>query len=94
MQQSIEKNQNQTVEFSLVEMAEMLIKHQGIHEGLYNLSLRFQIAIGAVGPSPELRYPGAMVGVSHIGLAKTEEGKKDSNTVNAAEVNPAPKASR
>lgn len=94
MQQSIEKNQNQTVEFSLVEMAEMLIKHQGIHEGLYNLSLRFQIALGGIGTSPELRYPGAMVAVSHIGLSRTEEGKENIHTVNAAKVNPAPKKSR
>ncbi|MGR0480466.1 MAG: hypothetical protein ACTFAL_03445 [Candidatus Electronema sp. V4] len=94
MQQSIKKNPNQIVEFSLAEMAEILIKHQGIHEGLYNLSLQFQLAFGGVGTSPELRYPGAIVGVSHIGLAKIEEGKKDSNTVNAAEVNPAPQKSR
>ena len=94
MQQSIEKNQNQIVKFSLAEMAEILIKHQGIHEGLYDLSLQFQLAFGGVGPSPELRYPGAMVAVSHIGLARTEEGKENIHTVNAAEVNPAPPKSR
>jgi len=89
--QSTEKNPNLIADFSLVEMTEMLIKTQGLHEGLYNLSVQFQIGIGAVGPSPESIYPGAMMGISRIGLSKTEEGKKNIHTVNAAEVNPAPK---
>jgi hypothetical protein len=89
--QSIEKNPNLIANFSLVEMTEILIKNQGLHEGLYNLSVQFQIAVGAVGPSPELICPGAMMGISRIGLSKTEEGKENNHTVNAAEVNPAPK---
>ncbi len=89
--QSIDKSPNQVVDFSLVEMAEILIKSQGLHEGLYNLSFQFQIAVGAVGPSPELICPGAMMGISRIGLSKTEEGKANIHTVNAAEINPAPK---
>jgi len=89
--QSIEKNPNLITDFSLVEMTEILIKNQGLHEGLYNLSVQFQIAVGAVGPSPELICPGAMMGISRIGLSKTEEGKENIHTVDAAEVNPAPK---
>ncbi len=89
--QSTEKNPTLIADFSLVEMTEILIKKQGLHEGLYNLSVQFQIAVGAVGPSPELICPGAMMGVSRIGLSKTEEEKKNIHTVNAAEVNPAPK---
>jgi hypothetical protein len=89
--QSTEHNPNQIADFSLIEVTEILIKHQGLHEGLYNLSLQFQIAVGAVGPSPELITPGAMLGVSRIGLAKTEKEKANPQTVDAAEVNPAPK---
>lgn len=89
--QSIDKKPNQVVDFSLVEMTEILIKNQGLHEGFYNLSFQFQIAVGAVGPSQELICPGAMMGISRIGLSKTEKEKANIHTVNAAEVNPAPK---
>ena len=89
--QSTEKNKNLIVDFSLVEMTEILVKNQGLHEGLYNLSVQFQIAVGAIGPSPELICPGAMVGISRIGLSKTEDEKTNIHTVNAAEINPAPK---
>jgi len=88
--QSINNNPNQVVDFSLVEMTKILIKAQGLHEGLYNLSFQFQLAVGAVGPSPELICPGAMIGISRIGLSKTEEKKVNIHTVNAAEINPAP----
>lgn len=87
----IEKDPSLVVDFSLVELTEILIKSQGLHDGLYNLSVQFQMAVGAVGPSPELICPGAMLGVSRLGLAKTEEKKENIHTVNAAEVNPAPK---
>ena len=89
--QSTEHNPSPIADFSLIEVTKILIKHQGLHEGLYNLSLQFQIAVGAVGPSPELITPGAMLGVSRIGLAKTEKDKANAQTVNAAEANPAPK---
>jgi hypothetical protein len=89
--QSTENFPKLIADFSLVEMTEILIKHQKLHEGLYNLSVQFQIAVGAVGPSPELISPGAMMGVSRIGLSRTEEKKANMQTVNAAKVNPAPK---
>jgi len=83
--------QNATCDFSLIEITEILIKSQRLHEGLYNLSVQFQIAVGAVGPSPETISPGAIIGITRIGLAKTEEKNANINTVNAAEINPAPK---
>ena len=89
--QPTEKNPNLIADFSLIEMTEILIKNQGLHEGLYNLSVQFQIAVGAVGPSPESICPGAMMGISRIGLSRTKKEKANIHTVNAAEVNPAPK---
>jgi hypothetical protein len=82
---------NKIVDFSLVELTELLVKHQKLHDGLYNLSLEFQLAVGAVGPTPELICPGAMIGVSRIGLSKTEKEKVNIHTIDAAKVNPAPK---
>jgi len=89
--QSTENIKNQTADFSLIELTEILIKHQGLHEGLYNLTVQFQIAVGAIGPAPELIYPGAMLGVSRIGLSKTEKEKVNNHTVDAAKTNPVPK---
>lgn len=89
--QSNEHDPNRIADFSLVELAEILVKHQELHEGLYNLSLQFQIAVGAVGPTPELISPGAMIGISRIGLSKTEKEKANIHTVDAAKVNPGPK---
>ena len=89
--QQTDENPNPVVDFSLIEIAEILIKNQGLHEGLYNLSVQFQIAVGAMGPTPEMRCPGAMVGISRIGIAKTDKEKATPHTVDAAVVNPAPK---
>lgn len=82
------------VSYSLPEVAELLIKHHNLHEGLYELSLQFQIAVGGVGigKSPENILPGAMIGVSAIGLSRSE--KKGPNTVDAAKVNPLKKKSK
>ncbi|MDD5241592.1 MAG: hypothetical protein PHG47_07720 [Sulfuricella sp.] len=70
----------------LREITELLIKHHGLHEGLYDLALEFQIAVGAVGPDPSSIVPGAMIGVRRIGLVNTD--KEGPSTVNAAEANP------
>lgn len=76
----------------LRDLAVILIKHYGIHEGLYDLSVEFQIGIGAVGPSPTALTPGAMIGVSRIGLIPSSiEGP---TTVDAAVVNPLKKKTR
>ncbi|MDB5838079.1 MAG: uncharacterized protein JWQ23_31 [Herminiimonas sp.] len=71
---------------SLQEVAAILVKHHGLHEGLYDLALQFQVAVGAVGPKPEVIMPGAMIGVSRIGIMKTEQAGP--HTVDAAVVNP------
>jgi hypothetical protein len=70
----------------LREITEILVKHHGLHDGLYDLALEFQIAVGAVGPDPSSIIPGAMFGVRRIGIVKTV--KPGMSTVNAAEVNP------
>lgn len=85
---SNEDNLEQVTNYSLIEITEILIKHQNLHEGLYNLSVEFQLAVGAVGPTPETICPGAIVGVSRIGISKTEVNKKNYLTVDAAKVNP------
>ena len=72
--------------FSLKEITEHLVRIKDYHEGLYDLSIEISFAVGSFGPTSELMLPGAMFGVSGIGLAKTE--KAGPNTVDAALSNP------
>ena len=72
---------------SLVEMTELLVKHYSLYDGLYDLGVEFQVSIGAVGPGPDKLMLGDVVGISRIGLAKTEI--RGPQTVDAAVCNPA-----
>lgn len=81
-----------SLEMTLDELALLLIKHYELHEGLFNLSVQFQIGTGAIGPDKENLLPGAMIGLSGIGLMKVPA--IGPNTLDAAMVNPAKKPSR
>lgn len=72
------------------ELATVLIKHYGLHEGCFDLLVEFQIGVGAVGPDPATPAPGVMIGVSKIGLMPSKN--KGPTTVDAAIVNPSKKA--
>lgn len=74
--------------FSYQDVVESLLKRQGIHEGLWGISISF--AFGAViansTDAPENFLPAAIVPVREIGIQKFET---ESNlTVDAAKVNP------
>jgi len=87
MQQPTNPQQQEIVAaHELREITELLVKHHGLHEGLYDLMLEFQIGIGAAGPDPSSIVPSAMVGVKRIGLMKAFS--PGAATVNAAECNP------
>lgn len=74
---------------SMKEVAELLVKHYGLREGLFDLMLEYQFAFGNFGPTPSQVTPGAMIGLAKLGLTRaTQIGPL---TVDAAEVNPAPK---
>jgi hypothetical protein len=78
------------VPLSMRDLAGVLVKHYGIHEGLFDLLVEFQIGTGAIGPDPTALTPGAMIGVSRVGLMPSKvEGP---TTIDAAIVNPAKKA--
>lgn len=64
-----------------------LIRKKGIHEGLYDLSVEFNIAVGSFGTQPNHAVlPGTLVTVSRVGIQRTSQ--RNANTVDAAEVNP------
>lgn len=77
---------------SLRELAAVLVKHYGLNEGVFDLMVEFQIGVGAVGPEKDKVVPGAMIGVTKIGLLpSTILGP---NTVDAAVINPEKKPSK
>ncbi|MDO8437124.1 MAG: hypothetical protein Q7S69_03030 [Nitrosomonadaceae bacterium] len=71
------------------DLAAVLVKHYGLHEGRYTLSVEFQIGVGPVGPELDALLPGVMIGVSRIGLRPSETDAPA--VVDAAIVNPAKK---
>jgi hypothetical protein len=80
------QNLNIVANHELKEITEILVRHHGIREGLYDLLLEFQIGIGAAGPDPSSVVPSAMVGVRRIGLTKTTT--PGASTVDAAAISP------
>lgn len=69
---------------SLLDLAGVLVKHYGLTTGKYELMLEFRLGIGNVGSTEQDRLPGAMVGVSKVGLVRTE--KDGPLTVDASEI--------
>lgn len=77
---------------SLKEVAAVLVKHYGLNEGVFDLMVEFQIGVGAIGPDKDKAVPGAMIGVSKIGLLPSKI--PGPNTVDAAVINPEKKPSK
>ena len=75
---------------SLRDLTGVLINYYGIHEGHFELLVEFQFGLGAVGPDPAALIPGAMIGVSRIGLVPSKADGP--TTVDAAIVNPVKKS--
>jgi hypothetical protein len=59
--------------FSYKEVVTALLKQQGIHDGVWSLSLSFGIAAINAGPSAELLSPAAIVPVTGIGIQRATE---------------------
>jgi hypothetical protein len=72
--------------FKHKELAEILIKHQSIHDGIWGLYIRFGIGASNVGASEADLQPAAIVPVLEIGLQRFE--KETNISVDAAKVNP------
>ena len=83
------KNAVQPSPLTLKELAAVLVRHYDLHEGEFDLLVEFQIGVGAVGPDPAAPSPGAMIGVSKVGLMPAHA--KGPSTVDAAQINPKPR---
>jgi hypothetical protein len=74
------------VVFSFKEIAELMIKRQGIHEGIWGLFVKFGLGAANFGPSEAEVKPTALVPIVQMGLQKFD---KESNlTVDASKINP------
>lgn len=72
------------------ELAELLVRQYGLHEGHYELLVEFMIGSGNMGPNPESVAPTAFVSFSKVGLTKVPAPTPMS--VDAAAVNPLKKS--
>ena len=77
--------------FSYQELAEILVKQQGIHEGVWGIFVEFGLgATNVGGPAPGGEsVPAAIVPIQRLGIQKYDVEVKGL-TVDAAVVNPAP----
>ena len=78
--------------FTFKEVAEALLKQQGIHSGIWALYVRFGLKAANVGADDSDVRPSAIIPILELGLQKAE---KESNiAVDAAKVNPEPAVTR
>ena len=77
------------------ELAALMVKDRGIHEGLWTVVFRFGLkaaSIGTTGLNDTDLVPTALVGVLEVGIQRME--KASNLTVDAAVVNPHPSETR
>jgi hypothetical protein len=72
--------------FSHKEVVEALIKKQGLHEGIWQLSVEFGIAAANIPTGQDQVSPAAIIPINKIGLLKVEV--ESSIATDAAKVNP------
>ena len=70
--------------YSMPELTEALIKHQGLTEGKWMLVVEFGINAFNVGRDQESLSPAAVIPIVNVGLIKSE--KENNLTVDAAEI--------
>ena len=74
--------------FGLKEVVELLIKQQGIHEGVWGISIEFGLSAANVPITPDgsTVAPAAITIIQKIGIRRAES--PNNLTIDAAEVNP------
>jgi hypothetical protein len=81
----------QQLTFTHKEVAEALVKKEGLHEGLWGIYIEFGLAAANInGPDEGSFMPAAIIPVVKIGIQRFTEA--NGLTVDASEVNPEPKS--
>lgn len=74
------------ISFTYKEIVELLIRRQGLREGIWGLYVKFGLGATNLGPAQDQLTPTALVGVAEIGLRRFDV---ESNlAVDAAKVAP------
>jgi hypothetical protein len=76
----------QTISFDYKEVAEALVKKQGLREGIWQLAFEFGFAAMLAGPNQMELKPTVIIPLSKVVLTKVE--KENNLTVDAAKINP------
>jgi hypothetical protein len=85
--------ETKSISFTHKEVVEALIRYNDLHEGLWGLYIEFGLGAANVGSEPGGDIlPTAIIPVKKIGIQRF--GEANNLTVDAAEVNPAPKAKK
>jgi hypothetical protein len=74
------------IAFKHAEIVELLLKKQGIHDGIWGLFIKFGLGASNVGATETELNPAAIIPVLEIGLQKFE--KVTNLSVDATKVNP------
>jgi len=74
------------ITFSHKEVAEALVRKQGIHNGIWGLFVKFGMQATNIGESQNEVKPAAIIALLEIGLQKFE--KENNISVDAAKINP------
>jgi hypothetical protein len=59
--------------FSYRELVEILIRQQGLKEGIWGISVRFGLQATNIGPSDDQLLPAAIVALLEVGLQKVDK---------------------
>jgi hypothetical protein len=79
--------------FGFKELAEIIVKKQGLHEGFWGIIVKFGLHAANLNvPGAETPYPAAMIPILEIGIQKQDE--LTPLAVDAAVVNPPPAKSK
>ncbi|MHB8413360.1 MAG: hypothetical protein ACYDDI_15640 [Candidatus Acidiferrales bacterium] len=70
--------------FSYKEIAEALVKKQGLHEGVWGLFVKFGMQATNIGPNENDLKPAAVIPILELGLQKFE--KENNLSVDAAKI--------
>ncbi len=75
--------------FEYKEIVQALVKQQGIHEGIWGLTIKFGLQVGNIQMGEKYAVPGVIIPLVKMGIQRLD--KASPLSVDAAEVNPSPK---
>jgi hypothetical protein len=74
--------------YSHKELAEVLVKAQGIHTGIWGITIKFGLGGIHAASAPNEFHPAALIPVLSVGIRTFDE--ENNMTVDASKVNPSP----